>query len=160
MKKLKILLFSAIVFGMTSCTTTIYLVRHAEKIDQSPNAVLSNIGLQRANVLRDSLLNKGIDSIFASTYLRTQQTAQPLATALHLQTVIYKNDTSVQFIVNLNKVKGKSFLVVGHSDNVPEMVNALTGQTVTIPDSVFNKMFIVRTKRCLSTKVSLTQTTY
>ncbi len=160
MKRLKTLFFSAIVLGMTSCTTTIYLVRHAEKADQSTNAVLSNIGLQRANVLRDSLLNKGIDSIFASTYLRTQQTAKPLADALQLHTIIYKNDTSVQFILNLNKIKGKSFLVVGHSDNVPEMVKALTGQTVIIPDSVFNKMFIVKTKRCLTTKVTLTQTIY
>jgi phosphohistidine phosphatase SixA len=160
MKTIKIALFVCFIVSLSACTTTIYIVRHAEKVDNSQQAVLSSIGLQRANVLRDSLLNKGIDSIFATTFTRTQQTATPLANALHKRVIIYNKDTCIQFIQNLNKIKNRNFLVVGHSDNVPEIVNALTGQTVVVADTVFNKMFIVKTKRCLSKKVSLIQTTY
>jgi broad specificity phosphatase PhoE len=80
----KVVLFIALCCLLPACTTKYYLVRHAEKQDDSSNALLSAAGLARANILRDSLLGKGIDRVFASTFQRTQQTAQPLATALDL----------------------------------------------------------------------------
>ncbi|MEO8149044.1 MAG: phosphoglycerate mutase family protein [Bacteroidia bacterium] len=155
-----LLITTLIIVCCSSCSTTIYLVRHAEKVDNSTNSPLSATGLQHANVLRDTLMNKSIDTIFASTFLRTQQTAQPLSTAINKSMVIYNKDTSIQFVNSIRNLRGKDILVVGHSDNIPQMVITLTDSIVEIPDSVFNTMFIVKIKRFPSKRITLIKTTY
>ncbi|MFQ5446140.1 MAG: histidine phosphatase family protein, partial [Saprospiraceae bacterium] len=115
---------------LSSCTTTYYFVRHAERLDSSADSPLSAAGNIRAQILKDSLLNKGIDSIFATPYLRTQQTVQPLAGALGEPVTIYGTDTTAMFVQALKKVRGKELLVAGHSNTVPEMVLYMTGDTV------------------------------
>jgi phosphohistidine phosphatase SixA len=155
-----LILICLIIFLHLSCTTTIYLVRHAERLNNSPDSPLNGAGFQRADALRDSLLGKNIDSVFVSTFIRTQQTAQPLCTALHKNFTIYNRDTSVQLASHLKKMRGKDILVVGHTENIPTMVNEIANQTVDIPSDVFNKMFIIKIKRSLSTKISLRETTY
>src|SRR5437016_13749836 len=103
----------AICAVFSSCSTTYYyIVRHAEKQDNSPNSLLSQTGLQRAQVLRDTLLDKSIDTIFASTVTRTQQTAQPLATALGKTIRIYWPDTTAGLITALKRIHDKDVLVV------------------------------------------------
>jgi broad specificity phosphatase PhoE len=155
------LLSIAIIFVLLcSCTTKIYLVRHAEKLNNSANPPLSNIGQQRAIALRDSLIGKNIDSVFVSTYSRTQQTAQPLCNALHEEYIIYNADTSLQLAMRLKNVSGKNILVVGHSTSIPAMVNAIANRQVAIPDSIYNKMFIITIYRGFKTSISLNETTY
>jgi phosphohistidine phosphatase SixA len=144
----------------TACTTTIYLVRHAEKLNSSTDTPLSPMGEQRASALRDSLINKGIDLVYVSTFLRTQQTARPLCTSLNKNFIVYAKDTSALLARHLMQIRRKDILVVGHTDNLPVMVEEITGQDVTIPDDVFNKLFIIRIKRFLSTKLHLQETTF
>jgi phosphohistidine phosphatase SixA len=157
----KVVLFIALCCLLPACTTKYYLVRHAEKQDDSSNALLSAAGLARANILRDSLLSKGIDRVYASTVQRTQQTAQPLATALDLPLNLYKPDTTAGFIAKLKNLGGMDVLVTGHSNNIPEIVYGLCGETVTIADNDFDNLFIVTvTKGWGQTKVSLVKTTY
>jgi broad specificity phosphatase PhoE len=146
---------------LPACTTQYYLVRHAEKQDNSSNALLSAAGLARANILRDSLLNKGIDIVFASTFSRTQQTAQPLATAMGLPLNLYRPDTTAGLIAKLKNMSGRNVLVVGHSNNIPEIVQALSGESVSIAENDFDNLFIVKvTKGWGQTKKSLVKTTY
>lgn len=153
-----LLLFSCL---LPACTTRYYLVRHAEKQDNSPNALLNAAGLARANILRDSLQNKSIERIYASTVERTQQTAQPLATALGLPLNLYRPDTTAGLIAQLKKLGGMDVLVVGHSNNIPEIVQALSGESVNVAENDFDNLFIVKvTKGWGQTKVSLMKTTY
>jgi phosphohistidine phosphatase SixA len=145
-----------------SCTTTFYyVVRHAERQDNSNDSPLSADGFQRARVLRDSLREKGIDSIFASLFRRTQQTAQPLATDLGKQLRLYNPDTTDKLINVLKGLKGKDILVVGHSDNVPVIVQGLSGQTVpSIAANDFDNFYIIRVRKGLSTSRQLWHRTY
>lgn len=142
-------LVSVLLLFLSACTSNLYLVRHAERLDASSNSPLSESGFERAEALRDTLLGKGIDSIFATTYLRTQQTAAPLATALSKTVVIYGTDTTYQFAQMLRKIKGKDVLVVGHSNTVPEMVDYLTGETVTIGHDDYDNLYLVEISRSL-----------
>lgn len=154
-------LFLLLSFLLPACTTKYYLVRHAEKQDNSADALLSAVGQARANILRDTLANKGIGRIYASTVQRTQQTAQPLATALGLPLTIYKPDTTAGFIAALKKLGGMDVLVVGHSNNIPQIVQGLCGESVSIADDDFDNLFVVKiTKGWGQTKVSLEKTTY
>lgn len=150
-----------LLFLLPACTTRYYLVRHAERLNNEPISPLSAAGLARAEVLRDTLRHKGIREIYASTYQRTQQTAQPLATALGLPLSIYQPDTTAGLLAALEKIKGRKVLVVGHSNTIPQLVEGLSLQSVTIGDQEFNKLFIVTVKKGLHGKRrSLLQTTY
>ena len=63
-------------------TTTIYLIRHAEKADSSADTDLSEVGNERAVGWMEYLVANRIDAIYTSPYNRTRQTAKPLADAL------------------------------------------------------------------------------
>lgn len=143
-----------------ACTTYYYVVRHAEKADNSTNPPLSLAGQQRARDLRDSLASKGIDSIFTSTFIRTRQTAAPLATLLN-KTIRVHSGTSDQLVADLKAIKNKAVLVVGHSNTVPVIVNGLSGQTIPVIDeNDFDNMYIIKIKKGLGTKRSLRHITY
>jgi broad specificity phosphatase PhoE len=72
---------------------TIYLLRHGDKAKGSffnpdlhhQDSPLSAKGQQDAVKIADYFVSKQIDAIYVSAYLRTHQTAQPLADRLHLQ---------------------------------------------------------------------------
>lgn len=158
---MKWLSWLAFVILFASCTTTYYVVRHADRLNNTDGSPLSPTGHARAAILRDTLQSKGIDSIFTSTYLRTQQTAQPLATATGLNMVIYLKDTTDGLIKRLKKINGKDVLVVGHTDNVPAIVLGLSGQQVPpITGDDFDNFYIIRVKKCLNVRRSLVHTTY
>ena len=69
-------------------TTTIYLVRHAEKITDNPQEQdpgLTAAGLKRANDLKQFLQDVPIDAFFSTPYKRTQLTLAPLANGRPIQ---------------------------------------------------------------------------
>ena len=160
MKNLIIQLF-AIALLFPACTTRYYIVRHAERLNNTPDSPLSSTGNARAVILRDTLQGKKIKHIFASTFQRTQQTAQPLATALSLDLKIYRPDTTAGLVSRLKKIRGNNVLVVGHSNTVPDIVEGLSGQTVAeISEDDFDNLFIVKISRILTIRRTLVQTTY
>jgi phosphohistidine phosphatase SixA len=146
---------------LTACTstTTIYLVRHAEKLPQDPSAGmmsndvgLSEAGLARALVLRDSLAAKNIHAVYATTYKRTQQTVQPTAQSKGLVVKQYtaSQPASDALMDSLIAIKGKTFLVSGHSNTVPAMVRHLglpCSFAGNIPESDFDNLFIITVKK-------------
>jgi len=77
---------------------TLTLVRHAQSagnasglIDSTtPGPVLTELGLRQAESVTQTLRGKGrtYDALYASTMVRTQQTAQPMATALQEPVVV------------------------------------------------------------------------
>lgn len=148
----------------SSCTSYYYVVRHAEKTSNDCNAPLASpAGFTRADVLRDTLQSKGIDSIFVSTCLRTQQTAQPLAALIGRSSVpVEPTDAATQtLITRLKKIKGKDVLIVGHTSTIPAIVLGLSGRTIApIADSDFDNIYIVKRKIFLWTTRTLQQSTY
>ena len=138
-------LFAVLFF---SCSTThYYLVRHAEKLDNSKNPELSLAGRTRANTLRDSLLSANIDLLFATPYKRTQQTLQPLSEALNIPVTTYGTDTTFLFVEYLKKYKNKNIAIAGHSNTVPEMVLHFTGDTVHIGHHEYYHLFLVKKRK-------------
>lgn len=112
-------------------TTTIYLVRHAEKDlsdvnTKDPN--LNGLGLQRAVDLEKIMADKNIAAIFSSNFKRTLQTAAPLAQKLKLEPIIYEpSETKLLAEKILREYKGKTVLIVGHSNSILAQTRALGG---------------------------------
>lgn len=153
MRTLLLLLLS--VFILASCkTTTYYVVRHAEKADNTtPGDVpLSEAGTRRAEALKDLLQHKNIGTIYATNFQRTRLTAQPLANAVGRTIQVYNalDSTFVPRIVNIgNQDKDGNILIVGHSNTVDDIVNTLVGHTVVehdLADTQYGDLYVVKQK--------------
>ena len=123
----------------------IYIVRHAERLDQSRDSPLSTDGAGRARRLREMLVAAGITHIFTSEFQRTIETAKPLADELHLTSQALPS-ADVQLLASkLAALKPHDrALVVGHSNTVPQLLRALKIDTaVIVNDSDYDNLFIV-----------------
>lgn len=145
--KLALLLFVSFISLTASCQTY-YIVRHAEKASTSPgntNPPLSAAGEKRAQALKELLKNENIGFIFSTNTVRTQSTAKPLSKAINVPVQTYLSaDTA--FVRQLKGLR-KNTLIVGHSNTIDDIANALSNAIKVksdIPDSVYNNLFVVK----------------
>ncbi len=109
--------------------TVIYLIRHAEKADNSANPNLSEAGLQRAQAWAAMLQDVPFEAVYSTNFNRTMQTAEPIANAIGKSITIYNHaGFSLQSLVA--KYPGKNIFVMGHNNTVPALVNAIVGSAV------------------------------
>ncbi|QJW88420.1 histidine phosphatase family protein [Spirosoma taeanense] len=162
--RLRSLCYTLLILLLASCsTTTVFIVRHAEKVDESDSTHLSQAGQVRAVVLADTLANRGIDSIFTTPYRRTRQTAQPLSQRLGLPIVSYPASPTSAIVQRLERIRGKEALVVGHSNTILDIAKGLgvTPTLSTIASGDFDNLFQVRIRRTpFGKSVLLTEKTY
>jgi phosphohistidine phosphatase SixA len=139
----------AFLLGWMACSapaqTTVFLVRHAEKSDDpgtkdDPN--LSAAGQERAKALAKVLQHAEIAAIYVSDRKRTQQTAQPLAEMLKTTPVILSQADTNLLPAKLKTATG-NVLIVGHSNTVPQLLEALGVPKVTIDDNDYDNLFVV-----------------
>jgi broad specificity phosphatase PhoE len=126
---------------------TVILVRHAERADDSRDAALSDAGLRRAALLADVLADAGVDAIYTTQFQRTINTAGPLAARLGLKPVAVESAGSSHAEDVADRVRehrSGTVLVVGHSNTVPAILEALGGPAVAIGDDEFSHLFIFR----------------
>jgi phosphohistidine phosphatase SixA len=146
----KILFFTLIVLTAASCSHTYYVVRHAEKVQAQPplqDPPLTENGEAMAQNLKNILLPKGIKYIFSTNTNRTKSTAAPLSQAAGIPVTIYAAPNAA-FIAQLKGIK-KNTLVVGHSNTVDDIVNALCNTTKVngdLPDADYGDLFVVTVK--------------
>jgi broad specificity phosphatase PhoE len=157
---MKILYWLMLSWMAISCGTThyCYVVRHAEKLDKTPNSVLSSAGHARAGILKNNLQNRKIELIFATSFQRTQETAQPLATFLNKSLLIYRNNAEDSIATVISANKNRNILLVGHSGNIPRIIEMITGKKITpIREDEYDNLYIIGFKK---RKVRLTVTKY
>jgi len=163
MYMLRCFLFALLVLAVSSCTTTYYFVRHAEKACEDCLTCGLQIpdGSNRAMALADSMDNKGVDNIFASQCVRTQETAIPLSDRINKQIDIYQTEDLEEFIAVLKGyTDNRSILIVGHSNQVPVMIESIANRQVTIDSEDFDNLFIIRKRRFLTTTIQFESKTY
>jgi phosphohistidine phosphatase SixA len=123
----------------------VFLVRHAEKVDNSKDASLSAAGKKRAHELARKLRDAGITAIWATEFHRTQDTGKPLADALHLTMKMHPANDSKGLADLLQKDGGRP-LVVGHSNTLPEIAKALGATMAPLRDDEYDALFVVAGK--------------
>jgi len=131
--------------------TTVILVRHAEKnVEPSnPNPNLSPAGQARAQELVRVLSGSGVTAIYATQYVRTQQTVQPLATAMGLPVTQIDSGNTNELVRQITTLhRGGVVFLAGHNNSVPAIIAALGGGNYpVIPDSDYDNMFVVTIDR-------------
>lgn len=128
---------------------TFVVVRHAEKSkDDARDPSLSETGRTRAQALARLLADAPLSAAYATGFRRTQQTAQPAADAHDVTITLYDAQlpaTTLTAQLRAAHAHG-NVLVVGHSNTVPDIVAALSGQPVdAMPDDEYDLVYRVRT---------------
>jgi broad specificity phosphatase PhoE len=131
----------------------IFVVRHAEKASDSnePGVLLSSAGQARARRLAAVLARAGVNAIYSTDFVRTLETAEPLARALKIPVQKYAAKdakgqmTPAPLVQKLKAEHGKdTVLVVGHADTVPSLLNALgCREQIEIPAAQYDDLFVV-----------------
>lgn len=136
--------------AVSAATTTIVVVRHAEKSTDDPrDPSISEAGNERALALSVVLKDAGVSAIYATQYKRTRQTAEPLAQKLGLSVIERQVAGTPTYAADLAREvlaasAGKTVLIVGHSNTVPQIVQAFSGSVVApIQDNEYDHLFIV-----------------
>jgi len=126
-------------------TTTVYLVRHAEKItadpqDQDPG--LTPEGFKRAEDLKQFLKNEEIDVFFTTPYKRNKMTLTPVAQGRKVLVYEAHDFKNLKERI-LRDYNGKTVLVVGHSNTLIPLIEAFGGKKplAEIPDSQYDNIF-------------------
>ena len=129
-------------------TTTIFLVRHAEKGPETPDPSLTPAGQARAHTLAAALRDAGITTIFVSEFKRTQETATPLAKLAGVTAEQLSAGKVDSLVARLRALPlGSRALVVTHSNLVPMIVQKLGGgSTVELTDSDYDRLYVVTLK--------------
>ena len=123
-------------------STVVYLVRHAEKVDNSTDPPLSQDGRQRANLLAEMLRDAGVTHLHTTDFERTRATLDPLAEHLGLAPRIYSGGDLVSFADWLKITPGRH-LVSGHSNTTPQLVRLLGGESSYIADHEYDRFYVV-----------------
>jgi broad specificity phosphatase PhoE len=123
--------------------SVLVLVRHAEKVDESSDAELSEAGQSRARALAALLKDAGIQAVYSTDFARTRDTARPTAESLSKPVEIYDGDALDAFAKDL-RAKGRRALVVGHSNTTPELVQLLEGDPgAPIADDEYDRIYVL-----------------
>ncbi len=137
-------LFLLLLLPAQADVTTFWLVRHAEQVSGKGDVALSTEGHQRAWELRETLRTVPITTVYTTELRRARETAEPIAQAGQLKPALYPGSLPATAEL-LKRHKGEDVLVVGHSNTVPEMVKALSGQTVDpIAHTEYDRLYQVQ----------------
>ncbi len=134
--------------------TMVIVIRHAEKeLGSVTDPPLTPAGEARAELLArmfGGLKSPGqVNAIYVTSALRNRLTAAPLAARLGLTPSVVDKDPRNIARILLRDHPGGIILVVGHSESVPKIVSALSGNT-QIPEmghQEFDTMYIVTVPR-------------
>jgi phosphohistidine phosphatase SixA len=135
-------------------TSTVVLVRHAEKASNDADAPLSPQGLERASCLGRVLKDAAIKRIYVTDTKRTQQTAEPLARALNIKPVIVPANDVSTLVRDVFYGTGGNALVVGHSNTLPLIITRVQAGTIPpIGENEYDALYVLTVMEGASTPV-------
>ena len=121
----------------------VVLVRHAEKETEKSleDPPLTPAGQQRAAALVEAIGE--VQAILCTDTLRTRQTATPVAEASGVTIELMEPMDAAKVRTMAQKLGEGTLLVVGHSNTLPVLIEALSGAEVELGDDDYGDLFIV-----------------
>lgn len=140
-------------------TTVVVVVRSAEtERSADPDPPLSLEGRERAARLARMLAQarpvRGIDAIFASEFRRAHQTVLPISEVLALPLNVVPAATWSDLPRKIRREhRGEYVLVAGNATLVPPLIEALSGERVSLREDEYDAMFVVFVPQISKAKV-------
>ncbi|MDO8836145.1 MAG: histidine phosphatase family protein [Vicinamibacterales bacterium] len=140
-----VILGLALAAAPASAQEAIFIVRHAERLDDTKDSALSPEGVSRAERLATALRDSGITAVFSTQYQRTANTGRPLAAHLGLPVTSVPADQQDDLRKQVTALgPAARVLIVGHSDTVPELLAAFGhANTITIAKDEYDNLFVL-----------------
>lgn len=142
--------------ALSDAATTVIVLRHAEITkDGTQDPPLNENGKKQVGDLIKTLENAEVAAVFTTQFKRTFETGKPLGEKFGIPVIPieinagnignYHNQIAEKI---LKEYAGKTVVVIGHSNTVPPIVQALSGKTVPPIDdaSEFDALFVVTAK--------------
>jgi broad specificity phosphatase PhoE len=145
-------LIAGFVYWRSMTTTTIVVIRHAEKevnsISDAPLAPEGELRAARlAQMFGDASKFGRVEKIYVTDTRRTQQTATALAQRLSLVPEVVSARTGSADLARrvLRENRGGRALVIGHSNTVPELVSSLAHveEVPAMSDEEFDTLYVI-----------------
>ena len=123
----------------------VYVVRHAEKrLDQGSDPGLTGPGAERAQGLAAWLSGRGIGAVWSTDTRRTRATVAPLAEELGLDVRLY-DPRDPQGLADTLRAEGRSAVIAGHSNTVPDLASRFCGCPVAPMDEAeYSRLIRIR----------------
>lgn len=131
---------------------TIYVVRHAEKQELPADASeadkkdppLSRVGQLRALGLAEDLPIAELDGVYVTDFERSRQTASAVLAVTGLEPIVYPGRDTDGLVARLRERNGEQLLVVGHSNTVPPLLQALgVVEEVKVDEQQYGDLWVV-----------------
>ena len=125
--------------------TTIYLVRHAEKM-KGADPRLTEAGQARSQAIVARLAGEPVDFIHSTNTRRTLETAAPLSEARDIAVQIY-DGKDLSAIADKIRMEPGTHVVIGHSNTTPQLAGLISGQVMEVmPETEYNRLTRVKLK--------------
>lgn len=140
---------------------TIILIRHAEKesaeMVDANDPPLTAAGKERAERLVEKIGKYHPGAIYSTNYKRTRDTVEPLAKKRGKSVQVYDASKPQDLIDAIKSSKTKRFVVVGHSNTIPPLVNLITGKDLfkNLQDPEYSVIWIIKMKDGKVSKVEV-----
>lgn len=125
---------------------TVFLVRHAERSGPALQDPITEAGHVRAELLARMFGEAGISKVVASEYLRTQETAAPLAKRIGVATTIVKAGDLKALTQTFAAIPaGSAAVAVRHSGEIENLLDHLgSAQKIAkIEETEYDRMLIL-----------------
>lgn len=128
-------------------STTIFIVRHAEKVAGQDDPGLTQRGHERAADLARLLKSSHVTECYCTQFKRTKLTAEPTAKAAGIEVQVHPAGDEAGLIKKiLQEHVGKSVLITAHSSTVPVLLRHLGYKSkVEISEENYDNLFVVQT---------------
>jgi broad specificity phosphatase PhoE len=128
--------------------TTVILVRHAEKAaEPADDPPLTPAGETRARDLWSAIKDAGVSAVITTQFARTRATAEPTVRATRVTPEIVRSTGAAHprdVAAAVRKHAGQTVLVVGHSNTIPAIIEALGApRPRAICDSEYDNLYVV-----------------
>lgn len=135
-------------------STTVVLVRHAEKLPEDNDPGLSAPGRARAQRLADMLADAQLAAIYVTEWTRTRETAAPVAVASGLEARVIPAAEHGRLMRRLKwRHRGDVVLVVGHSNTVPAIAEELGAQIGVLGEEDYADLWVITYSRLRGTRL-------
>jgi phosphohistidine phosphatase SixA len=135
-------------------STTVVLVRHAERLSDERDPGLSEIGIAHADRLAEILERTGIAAIYVSEARRTQETAAPVAARTGVEPRVIEAERHQRLLRRLKwRHRSDVVLVVGHSNTVPLIAAGLGAEIGVVDAEDYSGLWIISYSRLRGTRL-------
>ena len=135
-------------------STTVVLVRHAEKLPEDNDPGLSAPGRARAQRLADMLADTELAAVYVTEWQRTRETAAPVAIASGLEARVIPAAEHGRLMRRLKwRHRGDVVLVVGHSNTVPAIAEELGAPIGVLSEEDYAGMWVITYSRLRGTRL-------